>query len=109
MMRALLSRGAGVNDQSSDGETTLMHARRGTLSVLIGAGADINATDKAGYTALMWAVIERKKDEIEELLRTGADVNIKAKDGHTALSLVKRDYIENSPLEQLLRQFDAIE
>jgi ankyrin repeat protein len=109
MMRALLLSGAEVNDQSSEGETPLMYARRGAVSVLIGAGADINATDKAGYTAMMWAVIERKEVEIEELLRSGADVNIKAKDGHTALSLVKKNYIENSPMEQLLRQFGAIE
>ena len=109
MMRALLSSGAGVNDQSSDGETPLMYARRGAVSVLIGAGADINATDKAGYSALMCAVIERKGGEFEELLRSGADVNIKAKDGHTALSLVKKNYIENSPMEQLLRQFGAVE
>jgi ankyrin repeat protein len=76
---------------------------------LIGAGADINATDKAGYTALMYAVAVRKEGEIEELLRSGADVNIKAKDGHTALSLAKKNYIENSLTEQLLRQFGAVE
>jgi ankyrin repeat protein len=109
MMRALLSSGARVNDQSSDSETPLMYARREGVSVLIGVGADINATDTWGYTALMWAVIERKEDEFKELLRSGADVNIKAKDGHTALSLVKKSYIENSPIEQLLRQFGAIE
>jgi hypothetical protein len=51
----------------------------------------------------------KAKDEFEELLRSGADVNIKAKDGRTALSLVKKNYIENSPIEQLLRQFGAIE
>ena len=109
MMRALLSFGSRVNDQSSDGETSLMYARRGAVSLLIGAGADINATDKAGYTALMWAVIEWETEKIEELLRGGADVNVKAKDGHTALSLAKKNSTENSPMEQLLRQFGAIE
>jgi ankyrin repeat protein len=109
IIRALLSRGVKVDDRTFKGEAPLMFARLGAVEVLIGADADVNAVDKGGYTALMCAVVLRQDDKVEKLLRAGADVNIKAKDGHTALSLVKKNYIENSLTEQLLRQFGAIE
>jgi ankyrin repeat protein len=108
-IRALLSRGVNVDDRTFKGETLLMFARLGAVDVLIGAGADVNAVDKGGYTALMCAIVLSQEDKVEKLLRAGADVNFKAKDGHTALSLAKKNSIESSTLEQLLRQFGAIE
>ncbi len=52
---------------------------------LLNEGADINATDKDGNTALKWAIYYRHLDVVKFLLHHGADVNPKNKDGHTAL------------------------
>ena len=52
----------------------------------IKAGANVNAKDKHGRTALMQAVINTKNPEvITELIKAGADVNAKSNTGVTAL------------------------
>ncbi len=62
------------------------------------AGADVNAKDEEGYTALMMAIKEgphgqNKYTELEKIVQLlvdkGADVNAKQKDEHTALYYAK--------------------
>jgi ankyrin repeat protein len=54
------------------------------LKLLIDAGAELNATDNEGRTALMYAGdIER----VRVLLNAGIDLTLKSKDGKTALTL----------------------
>lgn len=54
--------------------------------LLISKGADLNAQDKMGYTALMQAVFQGQDRMIEFLLQEGADVGVQhARDGNTAL------------------------
>ena len=48
-------------------------------------GADINATDEDGNTALSMAVINAQYDVVELLLDNGADINTKNVDGDTPL------------------------
>jgi len=52
---------------------------------LLAAGAEVNAKDEDGWTALMWAARMGSNDIVELLLSKGADVNAKDEDGTTAL------------------------
>lgn len=58
------------------------------VTTLLANGADVNATDKDGYTALMWSCWENSNPHIIAiLLGAGADINAQDDDGHTALML----------------------
>lgn len=70
-----------------------------TVKTLLAQGADVNAKDKYGFTALMSAVAGEYIDIVEILLAQGADVNARhKKDGSTALigavSLMHTDVVE---------------
>jgi ankyrin repeat protein len=43
------------------------------VEVLVKAGADTNKQDAGGYTALMYATAEGRKEVVELLLKAGAD------------------------------------
>lgn len=53
-------------------------------------GADVNAADSGGYTALMYAANLGCVDNVKVLLANGADAIRESKDGETALSLAER-------------------
>ena len=55
------------------------------VQVLLDAGADINAQDEVGRTALMEACIAFKRDTISILLERNANVNLFDNNGCTAL------------------------
>ncbi len=52
---------------------------------ILGRGADVNYTDKSGWTALIKAAFNGHTDIARELLAKGADVNITEKAGWSAL------------------------
>ena len=56
---------------------------------LIKAGADVNATDDYGETALMWAAWYDAADAAKMLIEAGADVNARDKGGKTALIIAE--------------------
>ena len=66
----------------SKGDTEKVHA-------LLEKGADVNAKDNNGGTALMRAAQEGQTDTLQALLANGADVNAKINDGGTALKKAK--------------------
>ena len=53
--------------------------------VLIDAGADVNAKEEDGWTALMWASRYGRTETVNLLIDAGADINIKNELGWTAL------------------------
>lgn len=53
---------------------------------------DIDARDRAGRTALMYAVVEGELEKAKELIRSGADVNATDKHDWTALHFATQNY-----------------
>ena len=86
-LKALLSQKSAAAVADSRGITPLMYAAEiGSLDamrLLIDSGADINAQNAFGSTALMWSVSDPAK--VRLLLDHGAQVNTAAKSGRTAL------------------------
>jgi ankyrin repeat protein len=115
MMRALVAAGADPLLRAQDGTTPLMAAagigykggetRRGrehhqlppdderrvleAVKMAIGLGADVNATNQAGDTALHGAAIRGYKDIAQFLVDKGASLEATNKRGQTPLSLAK--------------------
>jgi ankyrin repeat protein len=56
------------------------------VQLLLASHANVNARDKQGETALMWAAYHGHKDVVELLLANKADASIKNSTGETALS-----------------------
>src|SRR5215510_2963318 len=86
-IKTFLDEGLSAKAEGPDGITPLMvAAETGSLDamkMLIDRGADVNAKNTYGSTALMWSVTDPKK--VRLLLDHGADVNVAARSGRTAL------------------------
>ena len=86
-LKALLGQQSDAAVADSRGITPLMYAAEiGSLDamrLLIDRGADVNAQNAFGSTALMWSVSDPAK--VRLLLDHGAQVNTAAKSGRTAL------------------------
>ncbi len=84
----LLSKGATVDAQNSDGVTALMyasiHGHKDICTLLLSKGATVDTQDRDGDTALMYASIHGHKDICTLLLSKGATVDIRNVDGVTS-------------------------
>lgn len=96
-MKALLADGRMLlHARTPLGRTHLMCAARGkkpaeTIPLLLNAGVEIDAQDKHGNTALIWAVLTNNPDAAYALLACGASATLQNQDGKNALNLVE-DY-----------------
>lgn len=81
-----------INGPDETGATPLMHAviyaRPAIADLLLARGADVNAANKYGSTALMWAAA--RTDLVKLLLSRGANVHAAASDGTTAFEAAAR-------------------
>jgi ankyrin repeat protein len=101
-MKLLVSRGADPNLPTLAGTTPLMaaagvnwvvaqtyteslQARYDAVALCLELGADVNASNSMGLTALLGAVNRGSNDIIELLVKRGARLDVKDKEGRTAL------------------------
>jgi len=86
-LQALLDQKASADSADNRGITPLMYAAEigsvDAMRLLLDRGADVNAQNAFGSTALMWSVSDAAK--VRLLLDRGAQVNTAAKSGRTAL------------------------
>jgi ankyrin repeat protein len=64
----------------------LSEERKAIVTILIDHGADVNARDKSGGTALMWVAICNDVDVAQLLIDHGADMNLRGNE-YTALEM----------------------
>lgn len=79
-----------VNIGDENGQTALHYASERDLVdnvlTLIHHGADMQITDKCGFSPFLWAVVAGNEAVVIQLLRAGADVNSTSGDGRSALT-----------------------
>ena len=96
LVRDLVDRGADVNRATmDDGSTPLLLAtvvpgRHRLIEWLLERGADPNAQNKYGGTALMGTALTGDNLSAELLLRFGADVRLQMARGETAMTLAEK-------------------
>ncbi len=96
MVEMLIQAGINPNMPNIGGQRALMAASTTEcMDILLNAGADINATNKRGRTALMHMCIKGDVECLEFLLRHGANVNLVDKEGQTALMWAARGRHDN--------------
>ena len=97
-VREAIKMGANLDSRDKFGATPLMHAgafgSEECLRVLLAAGANVNATSTAGFTALMWSVSDPAK--VRLLVNRHSDPAIRTKDGQTALIIARQNAFRES-------------
>ena len=91
-VRALLKKGADVNEAQGDGTTALhwaaMNGDAEMAQMLVTAGANVRATTRLGaYTPLFLAARGGYSDVVKVLLAAGADSKARTSNGTTALMI----------------------
>ena len=87
------------------------------IKMLVNAGADVNARDSMGESALIWAAQFGHTDIMEILLKAGADPSIKDNAGRTVFETLKEchpekysEWIQNTVVksrQQTLKREDS--
>ena len=89
-VRFLLELNADPNIAYADGDTSLHQAvdaacSEETMQEIIDYGADVNAVNERGRSALLLGCLYRQTDSVKVLLRAGADPNITDQEGFSCL------------------------
>lgn len=99
-VQMLLQMGADPNQKSAMDDTALMaSAITGAFDDdLVKAGANINAQNSAGVTALMILAAKGEPDEIRDALKARANASLKDAKGRTALDYLRLANCGRSPI-----------
>jgi uncharacterized protein len=105
-VRDLLEQGANVNAKDDEHEETpLMLAVKfagvDMVQLLVEAGADVDARDSWGRTALFYAPVSSEAFRV--LLRAGADIRVRDEEGNSILMRKVSESASLSDVEELLR------
>jgi ankyrin repeat protein len=117
VMRLLLAKGADPNLPTREGTTPLMAAagvgwvltqtyvesKQASLEAVklcVEKGADVNAVNSAGITALHGAALRGSDDIIEFLAKNGARLDVKDKQGRTPSTFAEGIYMAGKPPER---------
>ncbi|XP_029887480.1 ankyrin repeat domain-containing protein 22 isoform X4 [Aquila chrysaetos chrysaetos] len=95
----LLNRNADVNLRNKVSKTK---QNENLIKMLLRAGADVNATDFSGSTALHYACEMKNQAVIPLLLEAHADTSVKNQDGETPLDIARRLQFHN--IESMLKK-----
>ena len=99
-LQEISERDFNVNDTLNTTTPLMRAAKRNNADVvnfLISKGADVNAKNKKGWTALLFAASHNTSDVVKLLLDNGADINAKNKDGNNAIICA----LEHAPRENV--------
>jgi ankyrin repeat protein len=107
---ALLEK-AGVNILDGEAQTPLMHAviagKKEVFEWLLANGADVNHQDRNGWSALHFAVSEKRAEFATHLLKLGACVHLQNVYGNTPLWTATFDARGKYDLVKLLLAYGA--
>ena len=98
---------AYAQDLSSDLHSAAKRGDITAVNALLAKGAEVNAKDKDGRTALMYAAGNGHTETVETLLAKGAEVNAEDKGGRTALMYAT--WKGHTKIVRLLKQAGARE
>jgi Raf kinase inhibitor-like YbhB/YbcL family protein len=106
IVRAFLTAGLNI-DTADSGTTPLIVAAAGncveTVDLLVGRGANLNATNADGWTPLMKATSAGNAEIVEKLLAKGADMDVADSLGRTA-----RMYAATANHEEIAAMFQRV-
>lgn len=111
VVNELVAKEADVNLKDMMGRSPLHHLARFSkgskavkdiAQVLLTNGAEVNAVDNAGESALHKAVKSKNIDLVKILLEAGADTGIRNSQGHKAIDLCKWHSLKQRKIRKLL-------
>ncbi len=111
MVQLLIKAGGNVNQRlTKNKKTLLMHAideQRGRsstiISTLLKSGLNIEARDKSGKTALIYAAINDDSSTLRTLMKAGANVKAHDRNSLRAINYAKKNGINSSTYQALYK------
>ncbi|ORZ26315.1 hypothetical protein BCR41DRAFT_368403 [Lobosporangium transversale] len=97
-----------INTHEEDGSTPLIYAscfgQTAAVSMLLNAGTQVDACDKFGWTALVWATNNKHEGIVRLLLEHGASPSAQTAKGRTVADFLKHDPNDTTKIAQIFQE-----